>query len=51
MGFFVYATYDVSDLADADGNFLRGFSADGETLDSIREVASAAVSLPSGLTD
>lgn len=36
MGFFVYATYDVSDLADADGNFLRGFSADGETLDSIR---------------
>ena len=37
MGFYVYATYDVSGLAGDDGKYLRAASADGRTLDSVRE--------------
>lgn len=37
MGFYVYATYDVSDLAGDDGKYLRAANADGRTLDSVRE--------------
>ena len=35
MGFYVYATYDVSDLANEDGSYRRAASADGDTLDEI----------------
>ncbi|MEM1483353.1 N-acetylmuramoyl-L-alanine amidase [Oscillospiraceae bacterium PP1C4] len=35
MGFYVYATYDVSNLADNGGNYVKASSADGETLDDV----------------
>lgn len=44
MGFFVYATYDVSDTVDKEGYYSRAMNTGGETLDHVAAAAGAFAS-------